>query len=1290
MTVVLRWLFWFSCFVTVLIAIVTSTGRMLVPWLDDLEPQINSLLGSRGIELRGFNGDWHGLNPIISAHSIRFNGGYARDVVLELDLLESALHSALVARRVSVGTVEVALVRSPEGVWQPGGQPLVGLPISIEALLRESDAISVPNVRVRFLGQRAEDQHVEEDPVLEEQSPELLEEEADPLILVGDYQASVATRNVNGAHAGVLQLWNANPSCDDCGACEDCGVTVRYELVERVFGLGGSGMATVDSTGLMIPAALGIALGAGGAVLEEVHGRWHVESGEGRGKLDVALSDLQLATGGLDEVSFRVEARADHDHEMWRARIGGLRIAAAAEPVLLELADVEVSAQFEESLNNLAFAIDSVDLDLVTDVVHSVLAENAIVDRWLPGLNVTGEAHAVQLRVDPSEGQIGYRATVTNLSAESFRGVPKVRRAETVVTGYEQGVELVIDEDDVVLGFPDVFEHESEFQGARGAVFLWFERGYLGIRADDLRLISGETHAQGGFVLSRPKDRYEQHLAVHADILDMSVVEVKHYVPRKLSLELVGWLGEALLSGHVNRALVAYQGHIRTRPDALMRHAEISGDAVDAAIRFHADWPVATELNGDIRISRAGTLVEVSSGSLLDFELRDVRVFVPRVGGYAEVDGPGRGSVAAAFRIIRESPLELWLPQVDDSWTGEGDLEFALDLRVPLGVNDEAPEIDLELNLIGVTLDLQNFGLTLQDLSGAVRYRHPYVVAAEPMAGRFFERTASYAIETVEGDVRLALSGHVTTDEVNDWLELGDHGLVDGEADFTAVLAMRPDEAPRLEVVTTLEGVSIELPPPFGKPAAEPRLTRLMIGFDEGFTSLEMDWPDMATGWLRLHDAGGLSGFVRVGASSDWVAGPQDQDELTVVGRIESADLSVWSDLLVLIEDRDTGQRWRVPGFEIDRAYIGDVAFDDLLVDGSGSRDGMQVSVEGPQLKGTMEWRPPEVMQVAVEYISFSEDEEETGDPLEGVDLSQMPDMDAVIKEILIGESSYGSWEMKIRRDAQGFGIHDVIADIKGLHVESNAPGHWNTSENVSRFAGTVTATDLAEVLPQWDYAASIESEKARLDANLSWPGSPLNFDLWDVSGGMNIEIKNGRFLDVQSGSGTVRIFGLFNLAALAKRMTLDFSDVFGKGISFDEVTAQTQLVDGFLTFTQPMEVEGTGGSFRLAGTVDLESGALDNEMVVTLPVSDSLPWYAAYLSVFANPILGGAVFVGERLFRDQIDSFSSAKYRIDGTLDEPIVTFDQVFSKSMDDAVQAETGADEDESISDGGATDS
>ena len=61
-----------------------------------------------------------------------------------------------------------------------------------------------------------------------------------------------------------------------------------------------------------------------------------------------------------------------------------------------------------------------------------------------------------------------------------------------------------------------------------------------------------------------------------------------------------------------------------------------------------------------------------------------------------------------------------------------------------------------------------------------------------------------------------------------------------------------------------------------------------------------------------------------------------------------------------------------------------------------------------------------------------------------------------------------------------------------------------------------------------------------------------------------------------------------------------------------------------------------------------------------------------------------------ERLFRDQIESFSSAKYRISGTLDDPNVTFVQVFSKSIDGSAQAETDANEEEPSSDGGATDS
>ena len=129
--------------------------------------------------------------------------------------------------------------------------------------------------------------------------------------------------------------------------------------------------------------------------------------------------------------------------------------------------------------------------------------------------------------------------------------------------------------------------------------------------------------------------------------------------------------------------------------------------------------------------------------------------------------------------------------------------------------------------------------------------------------------------------------------------------------------------------------------------------------------------------------------------------------------------------------------------------------------------------------------------------------------------------------------------------------------------------------------------------------------------------------------------------------------------------MSLDFSDVFGKGISFDKIKADVAFDHGLMTFQAPMLVEGTGSRFKVNGSVNLDTGRLDNDLIVTLPVNRSLPWYAGYLSI-ANPLAGVGVLVGERIFRNQLEQFSSAKYSVSGTLDDPKVELVSIFTKEM------------------------
>ena len=117
--------------------------------------------------------------------------------------------------------------------------------------------------------------------------------------------------------------------------------------------------------------------------------------------------------------------------------------------------------------------------------------------------------------------------------------------------------------------------------------------------------------------------------------------------------------------------------------------------------------------------------------------------------------------------------------------------------------------------------------------------------------------------------------------------------------------------------------------------------------------------------------------------------------------------------------------------------------------------------------------------------------------------------------------------------------------------------------------------------------------------------------------------------------------------------------------MSFNRIHAGLNFRSGIVEFSEPLYVEGNGLLFRVNGTVDLTDGRLDNELVVTLPVSDSLPWYAAYIAI-ANPAAGVGVLLGRRIFGTQIENLSSGKYQISGTLKDPQAEFVSIFTSDM------------------------
>ena len=349
--------------------------------------------------------------------------------------------------------------------------------------------------------------------------------------------------------------------------------------------------------------------------------------------------------------------------------------------------------------------------------------------------------------------------------------------------------------------------------------------------------------------------------------------------------------------------------------------------------------------------------------------------------------------------------------------------------------------------------------------------------------------------------------------------------------------------------------------------------------------------------------------------------------------------------------------------------YVGleELRFDDVALNGHIAPEELSIVFESAALRGEVGYVGDDSLQVHLTQLLLPATDS-TEDPLDPSVIAELPRANVVLDQFSVGEDDYGAWSFDLVPDENGVALDNLTANLRGVAVSAEKV-YWSRADNQTRFKGTLNFGDLADVLPMWDIAPGLETESAELSGDLYWHGSPGNVDIDRLIGPTSFVAKDGRFLDVDaSGQGALKFFSLVNFSTVLKRMNLDFSDLRGEGVTFEQITAEAYFNEGFVSFTpEPMEIVGSGSEFKIAGQVNLIDGTLDNEMIVTLPVTRSLPWYAAYIAL-ASPITAIGVLVGERVLRKPIEQFSSAKYTITGPIDDPELTFVNVWDRSVDE----------------------
>ena len=1233
-----------------LVAICQIGGRIAFAHLDRFEPFLNERLADRGIELHGLEGGWRFLNPVIEIANASVPGAQFVDAKIEFDLLESLSRNRLILRYAHFSDLSATLVQDVEGNWSLLGQRKMGDLIDWPTLGWHSDQLEVAgSVKVKAFD-----------------AP------------MSELQLRAELSNFGGRHRGLVSLGVV-------GACEGCSLIARYSVEESLLWMRErAGGAVVQSHNFSLRHSAAALLGLAGLDVPHLDTRWRLQGDRFYGALALDSTQIQIEEAQPVTLSIHTNGWIQDDATASALSVDEVSLSVAGERTVLRRGLLNYDA-----LTGGHFWLPHLKADNASLKLGQALPEGSKGRIWVERLGITAEFrefHAFWGGGEP----VRFRADYREMHANNFEGIPGFDNLAGTLQGYGGLLRLGLAGRDMQIQVANLLNAPIDYRSVDGDVWMHFTSDYFALKGSNLALVSDQSIATGGVSVFSTDAGGENHIVTAVDLQAGTVADLLPYVPHTLPPDTLTWLNNSELRAEVHTPRLVLHGPLRADLSTMRRSYVLATRVNKAGLTFHQDWPRITDGNGHFTLSHLGSSAYFEVAACADMNLSNLQVHLPP--GAATVSAAGQVVLTGetAFKFVRTTPLRDSIDFLADDWSASGPMSLDIDMRVPVGGEGDgngvasAPDPDVSVKL-GATLQDVSFimreaGLNFTGLNGELNYQYPYDVTSTPIGGKLFDREIQLVFgnrtrpdlpaagEFVQRSIAIEAAGSIHTDDMWPLIGMDKQEFALGVMPFNATYRSETAAGltPTLDLRSSLNGVEVVLPTPLGKAAESVQSTRIQIQLLEDEQRFQLKYGRLLDSDMLVVNSELRGGQVTLGGAP--VTKPRDFQSLRVSGELER----------VVVEEWLTGEsELDLPDYRLDDIYISTVSMGDLLIrdariSGRENADLFEPEFNAPFAAGRITSKGegiPELTMARYEYVTPASETaaEAAADPLTREQLLALDDLDVRVDRLLVDGEDYGRWSFEVRNSGTGVRLDNLQAQMRGLTIKAEDGLFWSSVSEETSVVAEITAADMSDVLAAWGYGPSLESESMRISADLTWPGSPLNYSLANVDGQFDALVLDGRFNDVAGGSNALRIFSLINFTAIVKRLNFNFSDVFGRGLSFDEVTINAALHMGELEFVEPLHVQGTGGDFRVNGAIDLVGGNLDNELVVTLPVNKSLPWLGAYLAL-ANPIAGLGVLIGERIFRRPLEGLSSARYGVSGTLDSPEVKLLSVFDDRMSD----------------------
>ena len=949
--------------------------------------------------------------------------------------------------------------------------------------------------------------------------------------------------------------------------------------------------------------------------------------------------------------------------EGWSLYSGELTLAAGQQ----QWQDVQLQLHYQQG--QWLGSLDNVYLDAITPLAH-LLADDITLLQQLVAYQPAGHLQQLQWRITPEQWQLAGRFAA--LQSQPLGDIPGVNAVQGDFLLSNTVSRLTLQAEQGELQWDGLFSAPTPYQQLSATAYLQLDdSAHWRLSIPKLQLHSDDLQLDASIQL-------DEKLQILARLQQLDAANAYRYYPQRYMPEATrDYLSRAILAGQVSDARLLWHGKAADFPYRQQQGVfQVDARLTQGQFAFAPDWPLLEDLSATLWFENAAMQIQSDAGTLQGIALQQgVTAGIADLFAADTLDITIKQQVNAAdvTELMQQSPLKAQLGQTLAHLGVAGKVDA--DVKLAIGLRQAGVQATGQVGFNGAELNLQAPALQVQQLTGRLAFNNQQISADDlQLNWRGLPITAALQGDSNADGYQLALqlSGQHNSQQLLQALHAPAATLVAGDTGWQGQLALQLNDSGiqyQAQLGSTLQHTALLLPAPYSKLADSTTALTLTLTGDSTQSAIALNYADQLHFNAMLQHASQQLSHAHLSLGAAEVL--RNKADFSISVDLPQLDFLAWFDLIQQqLAATEAGNTGLFPPLATVRGKIGqlDIApgirLNNSVFDAEQGAAVWQLQLNSTELASrwqfSKDWQQQGIT-ATFDYLRLPlaqqvDSSAEAAQVTEKLALSAqrwllaLPPISVSCADCSLGNYRFGQVEAKAHSSGDRWQLSSLQANYKKHQL--SAEGYWQDdgAAGYSTFSGRLQSNNIGAMLDEFQLTSAIAGSSADIQFELNWPGAPNQYRLDDLSGEVRYTLGEGALTEV-SDQGS-RLFSIFSLDSLLRKLRLDFRDVFAKGFFYNNMTGSLTLEQG-VAQTSDASIDGVPGNLQIQGYADLVSKELDYQMAFAPKVTSSLPVIIAWM---VNPATGLAALALDEVFQSA-EVISKINFTVTGSFDKPVVT---------------------------------